>query len=67
MSSISKTEITRALAEVVREMLIEGEEVHISGLGTFRLHHQISKIDEQPDGVIVMKPPKDVIAFSADM
>lgn len=63
---ITDKKVMTALAEVIREKLVSGEDVHITGLGTFRVHHQISRIEESPDGSSVMKPPRDVIAFSSD-
>ena len=66
MAAPTKAQVTGALARTIQDALKQGEAVRIEGLGTFRLHHQISQIERSPDGQIVMKPPRDVIAFSSD-
>lgn len=66
MTAPTKAQVVSTLAEIIREDLKKGNDVRVPGLGTFRIHHQVSQVERMPDGQIVMKPPRDVIAFSSD-
>ncbi|HET6567921.1 MAG TPA: HU family DNA-binding protein [Rhodothermales bacterium] len=66
MPTPSQEQVASALADVIGEVLRKGQDVRVPGLGTFRIHHQVSQVERSADGEIVMKPPKDVIAFAAD-
>ncbi len=63
---VTEVEIAVALADIVREALANGESVHVEGLGTFSVQHNMSRVDQSGDGEIVLKPPSDTIAFSAE-
>lgn len=66
MSTPSAKETIAAFVRVVREKLEEGETVEVPGLGTFRVEHQPSELQEHPDGENCMVPPKDVIHFEPE-
>ena len=66
MDTPSKEQVAKALADVISDVLRKGQDVRVPDLGTFRIHHQVSHVERRSDGEIVMKPPRDVIAFSAD-
>ena len=66
MPQIPPDQLTAALADVLREQLVQGEAFHVPGLGTFRTDHHESMIEEQPDGQVVMQPPRDEVVFSPD-
>lgn len=66
MSTPSREQVAAALADIIGEVLRKGQDVRVPGLGTFRVHHQVSQVERRSDGEIVMKPPRDVIAFAAD-
>lgn len=52
------------LADIVREALSRGETIHVPGLGTFAVAHRSSQIEEQPNGQVTMKPPRDEVVFT---
>jgi nucleoid DNA-binding protein len=60
-------DIAAALAEIVQDQLTHGEEVQVPGLGSFRVAHQPSQLEEQPDGEFIIKPPCDTIVFSSEL
>jgi nucleoid DNA-binding protein len=66
MPAPTKAQVISALAEIISEDLKKGNDVRVPGLGTFRVHHQVSQVERSPDGQVLMKPPRDVIAFSSD-
>lgn len=55
-------QIARTLGDVLTEHLMREEAVHVPPLGTFRVVHQDSRVEEQ-DGEQVMLPPADTIEF----
>lgn len=63
---VPRDQVTSVLADIVRESLARGEEVVVPGLGTFRVEHRSSRIEEQPDGQIRMEPPRDEVVFTAE-
>ncbi len=65
MNRISRDQAVAALVEVVREALVQGEEVHLPDLGTLRVEHRPSTTATLPDGETVMQPPRDEIVFAA--
>ena len=67
MSDVLKDQIATILPEVVIELLADGEEVHIPGLGTFRLQHEESEMEKKSEGRVLMKPPRDTIMFAPDL
>lgn len=66
MEPLSTEQVAAAFTEVLRDRLSRRQEAHIPKLGTFRVLHEISQIQEGEDGSIHMKPPRDVIAFSPE-
>lgn len=67
MVTPSKQEFAAALAEIVQHQLTHGEQVQVPGLGSFRVAHQPSQLEEQPDGEFIIKPPSDTIVFSSEL
>lgn len=55
-----------ALAEVIQQALARGEAVHVPELGTFHVEHRPSAPAEQPDGTVLMQPPRNEIVFTPD-
>jgi nucleoid DNA-binding protein len=66
MPSHTPSQLSAALAEIVRDALSRGQDMHLPGLGTLRVEHQASRLDELEDGSVVMRPPEDVVVFSAE-
>ncbi len=62
----SVEQTAQAMVEVLRDALEHGETVEWPSLGTFRIEHHSSKIEEQPSGEVVMRPPRDVVVFEPD-
>lgn len=58
-------QFARTLGDVLTEHLMREETVHVPSLGTFRVVHQDSRVDER-EGEQVMLPPADTIAFEED-
>lgn len=63
MQPPSREQVASVLADIVHDALTRGESVRVPGLGAFDVRHQSSRLDEQPDGRIVLEPPRDEIAF----
>lgn len=59
-------EFLAAFAEIIREQVIQKNEVQIQGLGIFRKDHIKQYQEQHADGQVVMMPPKDVIRFIPD-
>lgn len=56
-------EFLSAFADIIREQVVQKNEVQISDLGVFKREH-VSQFQEQfADGRVVMMPPKDEIRF----
>ena len=66
MQSLPKDQIASVLSDVIREALARGESIHVPGLGTFSVEHRSSQMEKQPNGQIIMKPPRDEVLFTAD-
>lgn len=66
MPDVTSEALTRALVDHLREVLVDGEDVFVPGLGTFHVHHEMSRVREHPDGRIEMQPPRDVVAFAPE-
>ena len=64
MSKLTRDQAVSALAETVREALVQGESVYVPSLGTFRVEHRPSEKTELPSGEVVMQPPRNEIVFS---
>ena len=64
MAKITRDQAVTALVEVVRETLVQGEDVHLPELGTFRVEYQPSEAETLATGDVVMRPPRNVIVFS---
>ncbi len=59
----SPKEAIEAFAVVVRRALVQGKDVVVPNLGTFHVEHQSSRREQQPDGTVVMQPPRNVVRF----
>ncbi len=55
--------VARALAELVRERLMQREPVTVAGLGTFRVRHAPSRVGVGADGHRALFPPRDDVAL----
>jgi nucleoid DNA-binding protein len=55
--------VAEALGDCVRDALERGETVEVPGMGTFRVEHRPSQMDEQPDGQFSVRPPRNVVVF----
>ncbi len=63
MPSLSTERVAQALAAVVRETLKQGEAADVPELGTFRVAHRSSAMEDGPNGDTVMHPPRDEVVF----
>lgn len=59
----TEDQVAAALNTLLREALTQGVPVTVPGLGTFAVQHQSSRIEELPDGRVVMQPPRDEVVF----
>ncbi len=66
MHSPPRDQVVSALADIVRDALTRGGTIHVPGLGTFGVEHRSSQVEEQPDGSVTMKPPRDEVVFTPD-
>ena len=64
MEAPSKEEVVAVLSDILREALSRGDSVEVPGFGVFEVRHQSSGIEEQPDGALVMVPPRDEVRFT---
>ncbi|PSQ98787.1 MAG: hypothetical protein BRD48_06010 [Bacteroidetes bacterium QS_9_68_14] len=55
--------VARALSQCVREALEHGEPTDVPGLGTFRVEHRASQVEEPADGEHSLSPPCDEVVF----
>lgn len=57
--------VLRAFADAIRDGLLSGQAVHVTGLGTFRREHEPSRFD---DSVIPPRllPPREVVHFAPE-
>ncbi|MEM6782587.1 MAG: hypothetical protein AAF624_02505 [Bacteroidota bacterium] len=57
--------VLRAFADAIRDGLLTGQAVHVTGLGTFRREHEPSRFD---DSVIPPRllPPREVVHFAPE-
>lgn len=53
----------QAFREVVREQVLQKNEVRLDGLGRFRFEHRNQFQKQYEDGRVVMMPPRDTITF----
>jgi len=63
---MNKNEFSKALGELIRDELLSGNLVKIDGLGAFSRRHIPAEEETQPDGTILLHPPKDTIRFEPD-
>jgi DNA-binding protein HU-beta len=65
MGSPSADDVIKAFVRVVRDELVDGESLHVPGLGTFYVEHQSSEMrdDEEGSGML---PPRDVVRFDPE-
>ena len=63
MNSPTRDATISALADVLRETLEDGQAVDVNGLGTFLAEHHAASVEREPDGELVMQPPKNVVTF----
>lgn len=66
MDNILNDDTAQAIAAIVRDALIEGRQMAVPGLGTFRVTHEPSRVSERPDGSDEMIPPRDVVTFEQE-
>ena len=64
MAKITRDQAVAALVEIIRERLMQGEDVHLPELGTFRVEYRPSQTEELSTGDVVMRPPRNEIVFS---
>lgn len=55
-----------ALSEIIREEVVNKNEISVEGLGVFKPKHKKQYQKQFDDGRVVMMPPKDKISFVAD-
>jgi nucleoid DNA-binding protein len=55
--------VAEALSKCVREALEHGEPTDVPGLGTFRIEHRASQVEESAGGERSLSPPRDEIVF----
>lgn len=67
MPSPSAHDVIHAFARVIRKQLADGQSVEVPDLGTFRVEHQSSEIEEHEDGETSLSPPQDVVEFESDL
>ncbi len=65
MDAIPETQLAAELARALRELLTNGEEIHIDGLGSFKTTHRLSWVDKNERGDYVLLPPRDTVIFTA--
>lgn len=61
-----RDQVATLLADIVREALARGEAIDVPGLGTFAVAHRSSQIEKQPDGEVIMRPPRDEVVFTPE-
>ncbi len=66
MDSKTPERLKKTLAEVVRDALIQGDDVAVPDFGVFRVENQPSEITKDENGRIVMRPPRDTVVFDPD-
>ncbi len=66
MAKITRDQAVSALVTVVREVLENGDDAHVPGLGTFRVNYQPSMTEELPTGEVVMRPPRNQVVFTQE-
>ena len=59
-------ELTRVMAEIIREQAIKKQAVKVDGLGTFKPIHRKQYQTQYRNGRVVMMPPTDYILFTPD-
>lgn len=63
---MTQDDLTRKLAQVIRDELLKNNQVHIEGVGLFSKKHVPAEEETQPDGTIILHPPKDKIHFEPE-
>lgn len=58
-----KQTLETTLVQLIRDHLIKTREAIVPGLGTFKVDRSPSKIEENGEGQIVMKPPREEVIF----
>lgn len=61
-----RDQVEAVLAQYVQEQLLQGETMHVPGLGAFSVEHRSSEVVQHPDGRSVMKPPADEVVFTPE-
>lgn len=56
----------RAFSEVIREQIVQKNEITVEGLGVFKSEHRKQFQQQFDDGRVVMMPPKNQIRFIPD-
>lgn len=60
-------QFTDAFIEILREEITRKKEVHVEGLGVFKLQHRKQFQQQYDNGRVVMMPPEDKISFTSDI
>lgn len=60
---ISRDQFRKAFIEEIRNELLKDNHVVIDGLGLFSKKHNPAEEENQPDGTILLHPPKDTLEF----
>ena len=63
MANLDSEHLAESIGLIIREALIEGKDVDVPGLGLFRINRRPSEMEEDEDGQIVMRPPRDEVEF----
>ncbi len=66
MAQISTEQVANALADLVRDGVLEGRTVDVPGLGSFHVEHIPSRLGEDERGRAVVLPPRDTVVFEAE-
>jgi nucleoid DNA-binding protein len=56
----------KAFKEVFRAELMDGNVVRLEGLGEFGIQHIPQQEQEQPDGSVMMMPPRKQLQFKPE-
>jgi nucleoid DNA-binding protein len=66
MAKTSRDQAVTALVDILREILVEGDEAHFPDLGTFHIEQQKSQVETLPTGETVLRPPCHAVVFTPD-
>ena len=66
MATPPRDQVESVLAELIKESLARGEDVHVPGLGSFTVRHASSSVQRTPSGEITISPPLDEVFFTPE-